>query len=48
MLSRFLAVAYSCNGGEKDVDYIFLRLNWNGHMQQGFVLLEYAQSALPL
>ena len=48
MLSRFLAVAYSCSGGENDVDYIFLRLNWNGHMRQGFVLLEYAQSALPL
>ena len=48
MLSRFLAVAYSYNGVENDVDYIFLKLNWNGHMRQGFVLLEYAQSALPL
>ena len=48
MLSKFLAVAYSCNGGEKEVDYSFLRLNWNGHMRQGFVLLEYAQSTLPL
>ena len=26
MLSRFLTVVYSCNGGEKEVDYIFFKI----------------------
>ena len=26
MLSRFLTMVYSCNGGEKEVDYIFFKI----------------------
>ena len=26
MLSRFLTVVYPCNGGEKEVDYIFFKI----------------------